>query len=99
MQNQSTLRGTIKDTYGELLLGATVKLLQNGELIAGALTDLDGKFKINSSAEGLSTLEVSYVGYETQTYEITLIYGKVLNLDGELKAMVEDNVKLLKPII
>ncbi len=98
IQNQSTVQGTIKDTYGELLLGATVKLLQNGELIAGALTDIDGKFKINSSIEGLCTLEVSYVGYETHTHEITLIYGKILNLGDELKPM-EDNVKLLKPII
>jgi len=38
----------------------------------GTTTDLDGNYKLENIPEGQHTLVVSYVGYETQTFDFTL---------------------------
>ena len=61
-----TVEGTVKDETGEPLIGATVKVRSSS---VGALTDLDGHFVLPSVERG-ATLEISYMGYQTQTRKV-----------------------------
>lgn len=57
------ISGTVLDKAGESIIGASVKVQGTTN---GSLTDLDGKFSLTNVPEH-SKLEVSYVGYITQT--------------------------------
>ncbi len=59
------IQGQITDDTGEALIGASVKLMQGSELIQGAVTDLDGNYRMEV-LPGDYTLEVSYTGYGYQ---------------------------------
>ena len=61
---QKTVRGTVVDTNGEPIIGASV-LAGKG---IGTVTDYNGAFTI-SVAEN-ATLRISYVGFETQTASV-----------------------------
>lgn len=54
--------GTVLDEKGESVIGATVKVKGS---TSGTITDLDGKFSIDAKLG--STIEISYVGYVTQS--------------------------------
>lgn len=56
---QYNISGTITDTDGEALIGATV-ILEGTDI--GTVTDYDGKYALQVPAEG-GTLVISYVGY------------------------------------
>ncbi|MEZ7931764.1 MAG: carboxypeptidase-like regulatory domain-containing protein, partial [Flavobacteriales bacterium] len=59
------LKGTITDkSTGETLPFVNLVLIQNGTQKAGAASDLDGKFVINSIQPGSYELKVSFVGYK-----------------------------------
>lgn len=58
---QTTIIGTVEDSTGEPVIGASV--LVKGTK-TGASTDLDGKFKIDIP-DGNATLVISYVGCKT----------------------------------
>ena len=61
-----TITGTVKDTDGIELIGASIQ--QKGTS-SGAITDLDGSYSI-TLVEGAGTLVFSYTGYATQTIEV-----------------------------
>ena len=65
-QAGKTVKGTVKDASGETLIG--VSILVKGTT-NGTITDVDGNFSINVSAG--QTLEISYIGYETQEIAVT----------------------------
>lgn len=81
---QSAIHGTVKDTNGDAVIGATIKEMgtQNG-----TVTDFDGKFSLNVSAK--AKLEISYVGYLTQ--QVTATPGKTMEitLREDAKALEE----------
>lgn len=60
----STLSGTVVDTKGEPVIGATIKVKPESSL--GALTNADGKFTIVGKMSANSSLVVSCIGYVTQ---------------------------------
>ena len=62
---KKTVKGVIADVNGEPLIGATVKV--KGTQIA-TVTDFDGNYSIEAP-EG-STLEVSYIGFNTQEVKV-----------------------------
>ena len=83
-QGTFTLTGTVVDDQNEPLMGATV-IIVGGENL-GAVTDLDGNFRIPNVPSG-ATVRVSYVGMNTT--EVKLQPGqKTLNItlksDSEL---------------
>ncbi|HLP53064.1 MAG TPA: von Willebrand factor type A domain-containing protein [Chitinophagales bacterium] len=47
----------------DALVSANVMLNQNGSLVSGAVTDIDGKFCISNVKDGTYDLVVKYVGY------------------------------------
>lgn len=59
------VKGTVKDTAGEPLIGASVIVKGTS---SGVSTDLDGNFTVN--APDNATLAVSYVGYVSQDVKI-----------------------------
>ena len=64
-QGTGQLKGTITDKKsGETLPFVNLVLIQNGAQKAGAASDLDGNFTINSLQPGTYTLKVSFVGYK-----------------------------------
>ena len=79
---QKSVTGTITDQEGVPLPGATIVVVETNE---GATTDFDGNYTI-SAAEG-STLEISFVGYESQqvvvgadgVYNVSLQEGNALD--------------------
>jgi hypothetical protein len=72
-----TVRGVIKDQESKQpLIGATV-IIMNGEVAGGAVTDIDGNFKIEKVPLGRKTLKVTYIGYEPLTVpDIIVTAGK-----------------------
>ena len=56
------IKGTIKDSAGEPIIGANVTL--KGDATVGSITDIDGNFDL--SVPSNATLQVSYIGYNTQ---------------------------------
>ena len=79
-----TVEGTVNDEAGEPLIGVTVKVSPGG---AGAITDLNGHFSLPSVERG-ATLEISYMGYKTQTYKVD---GKpvIISLQPDQKLLDE----------
>ncbi len=79
---QVTISGTVRETSGEPIIGATVieKGTQNG-----AATDLNGKFSFKVSSDK-ATIVVSYVGFETQNVSLAGRKNVVVTLktDDEL---------------
>ena len=63
----STIKGSVSDTAGEPIIGASI-LVQG--TTNGVITDIDGNFILNNVASG-ATLVVSYVGYKTQNISIS----------------------------
>jgi uncharacterized protein (UPF0248 family) len=55
------VKGTVKDTKGEPLIGVNVKVKGT---TTGAITDFDGNFQIQ--AKKGAVLEISYIGYASQ---------------------------------
>ncbi|MEL6134589.1 MAG: carboxypeptidase regulatory-like domain-containing protein, partial [Bacteroidota bacterium] len=80
VQAQGTIRGKVSNgTTGEVLTGATVRLLDpSGQVRGGAYTDLEGTYTIKTSA-GNYSLIISYISYINDTIkDVTLDNGQVV---------------------
>ncbi|MEM8898446.1 MAG: TonB-dependent receptor [Bacteroidota bacterium] len=77
---QKTINGTVKSSDGDPLVGATVII--SGTSV-GALTDGDGAFSI-SLPDGDQMLNVSYLGFATQSVAVTGGYDASVPLDVSL---------------
>jgi iron complex outermembrane recepter protein len=62
-----TITGKVSDETGEPLIGATVAVKGGGR---GAISDTEGQFSLNVP-DNVSTLVVSYTGYQTQEVDIS----------------------------
>lgn len=62
--SQERIKGTIIDAQGEYLIGANVVNRHSGKFVSGASAGIKGEFKLEMSAG--DTLEITYVGFETQ---------------------------------
>ena len=82
-----TVKGTVKDSSGEPVIGATV--VEKGSPKNAAVTNFDGIFNIKV-AKG-KTLVISYVGMKTQ--EVTAANNMVVVLEDDA-ALVEEVVVL-----
>jgi len=76
-----SLSGTIKDhANGEILIGVTVNIR---ELRTGAATNQSGFYSI-TIPKGQYTIEVSYLGYQTQILHVDLTTSQKLNLEMQI---------------
>ncbi len=80
-QEKYTISGTLKDKAdGEALIGATIYV---EELKSGTVANIYGFYSL-TLPEGSYTLTISYLGYNSSTYAITL--DKDLKLSPELES-------------
>lgn len=80
-----TVTGVVVDERDEPIIGANVTVKGTAK---GTITDLDGKFII-SAPKSSKLLEVSFIGYTTQTVTIS---DKVLHIKLEESAVALDEV-------
>ena len=84
MSAQTEISGTVSDSSGETIIGATV--MQKGTS-HGTVTDIDGNFTLNVPAG--TTLVISYIGYDSQ--EVAAAQG--------MKVVLKDNAKELTEVV
>jgi TonB dependent receptor/CarboxypepD_reg-like domain/TonB-dependent Receptor Plug Domain len=82
-QNTGVIQGAVKDkNTQELLIGVTVQI---DSTQFGAVTDLEGNFKISNVPVGSYNIKASFVGYKTEVmYNIVLTSGNASFLSFEL---------------
>lgn len=85
-QNNIQLTGTVTDTTGETVIGASV--LEKGTT-NGVITDIDGNFSLSVSPN--ATIIISYVGYAAQ--EIPL------NGRQSLKIILKEDTEMLDEVV
>nr|MBP9507379.1 carboxypeptidase-like regulatory domain-containing protein [Bacteroides sp.] len=78
-QQAQAISGVVVDASGISVIGASV--VEKGTT-NGTITDLDGRFKL--SVKLGATLQVSFVGYQTQTVKAERTMKIVLKEDSEL---------------
>mgnify|MGYP005842434915 FL=1 len=81
-----SIEGYIKDSNGEALIGVTVVAVeQNTNLTRGAVTDVDGNYRILALPRGTYNITASYIGFQSvEKQDITITIGQILRLDFEL---------------
>lgn len=82
-----TVSGRIIDESNFPLPGASVII----EDIGGTVSDVDGNFIIAGLTEGKYTINVSFIGYESQNQEILIANGENTVIDFKLNAGVSLN--------
>ncbi len=78
---QFSISGTVKDSSSQSVVGATIRV---AETYKGVYSDNNGRYKLSNLKEGDYILEVSFVGYETQEYQVKGL-SENLELDFDLK--------------
>lgn len=82
-----SLNGTVLDPAGEPVIGATVRTKEKPT--HGVVTDIDGKFVI--SVEKGNTLEVSYVGFNTESV--------VISGQNDIEIKMTENSQMLDDVV
>ncbi|MEL7338839.1 MAG: TonB-dependent receptor [Bacteroidota bacterium] len=75
-QGNATLIGKVRDASGSLP-GASIKIVNTEQ---GAITDLNGDFRIGGLEAGKQSLQISFIGYKTKEISLTIA-------DGETKVL------------
>ncbi|HMP30023.1 MAG TPA: carboxypeptidase-like regulatory domain-containing protein, partial [Saprospiraceae bacterium] len=87
------LRGTVKDGLtNEGVISATVVLLNT---TIGNTTDLDGNFEIRDIKPGVYDVQISFIGYKTETiYEVEIQSSRptILNITMQEESRTLDEV-------
>lgn len=82
---QGTIVGKVTDKQdGTPLIGVSLYFVGTSQ---GTVTDLEGNYIKRNVAAGTHQLQVSYVGYETLTLNVTVKDGETLELNIELGAV------------
>ena len=84
VQQTIQIKGTVTDTSGEPIIGASV--LEKGTT-NGTITDLDGNFTLSCSMG--TSLVVSYIGYTTQT----------VKADANMKVTLTEDAQALDEVV
>ncbi len=86
-----TVTGTITDANGNALIGCSVILINEGEMISGTLTDIDGSYMLRVPND-LFELEFSYIGFNTQRIQD-------INPGSQIDVVLEDGVELSEVVV
>lgn len=87
-QGENKISGKITDTKGEPLPGVSVKLSGSK---TGTVTDVLGAFTLNATSR-TGTLELSFIGFETQTVPFNLQTQATLSIQMQQASSVVDEV-------
>lgn len=75
---QFSISGIVKDSVSNPIPGATIRIANT---FKGVSSDNNGNYKLSNLKEGNYTVEVSFVGYQTQQQEVELNKDVELNFD------------------
>jgi hypothetical protein len=87
IQYSQTLKGFVVDQDLKYpLIGATIRVLQDTQLVAGGRTDQEGRFRIEQIPVGRYTLTCSYLGYQDRILQnIEINSGKETQIQIEMQ--------------
>jgi hypothetical protein len=92
-QNSGGITGIVMDgATQEEMFGANV-IIKGTSL--GSSTDFEGKYIIRNIPAGNYELEVSYIGYNKKTFDITITANRLLNFDVDLEYKVIEGEEVL----
>ena len=95
---KATVAGTVVDSDGEPLPGATVVVMKlDSTQVTGQSTKEDGTFSVSGFQVGDYLLRVSYVGYKTSWRTLNLTKQNRRVLLGQI--VLQDNARLLKDAV
>ena len=83
---QSTIKGTVNDELGEPIIGASVKVQGTND---GTVTDFNGNFSVKAASN--ATLNISYVGYISQSVKVA---GK-----SEINVVLKEDAQMLNDVV
>ncbi len=86
MYAQGTISGQITDSNGDGLPGVTVLVQGTSN---GAVTDVDGNFSLSAASN--ATLEITYIGFESQTIP--------LNGRTSIQVTLKENIEELSEVV
>ncbi|MGL1885403.1 MAG: TonB-dependent receptor [Reichenbachiella sp.] len=90
------VKGTVVDAQADYpLIGATVRLLNTTETI-GAVTDINGQFRLENVPVGRQSLAVQYLGYKSSTLPNVLV---TIGKEVEVHIKLEESVEKLDEIV
>ncbi len=90
-----TVSGTIVDSEGEPMPGATIVIMNpDSTQVTGQQTKSDGSFSLSGIKAGNYLLRASFVGYKTAWRQLTLTKKNKAMLLGEIT--LEDNARIMK---
>ena len=90
-QNGS-VRGTVADTLGGVVSGASATLIRDGQQVAQASTDARGEFAFQSLDEGRYQVEVTAAGFEARRTDPAFAGAAVLRITLQIGPLQQDVV-------
>ena len=84
---QATIKGTVVDTNGEPVIGATIQVKGTTN---GIISDIDGNFTL-MGVSSQATLVISFVGYKTQEIQ--------LNGKTTVKVVLKEDSEMLEEVV
>ncbi len=84
---QSTVQGHVKGSKEESLAGVVVRV---GKSTVGVQTDINGRYLLADLKPGTYDLHFSFVGFQSQTHQVSLKSGQDVELDVTLAESVQD---------
>ena len=78
----NTVKGTVTDENGKYLFSANVILIGT-EL--GASTTFEGNYRIDNIPAGKYKIQISYVGYTKQIFDVEIFENRFIEIDCHLK--------------
>lgn len=90
MAQTQTIRGTVIDADSQFPLPGVSVVVLGIQPTLGAVTDMDGNFRLANVPVGRQNLQVQYIGYKSQTLSnIVVTAGKEVILNVQLVESVE----------
>ncbi len=91
LYSQTEISGTVKDSSGVPVSGASVIIANTSE---GAVVDFDGNFMLTTSLTGSQTVQVSSIGFATQSQLVQLNGNRI-----QLHVVLEESSQQLDEVV
>ncbi|MFC6998767.1 outer membrane beta-barrel family protein [Rufibacter roseus] len=97
--NSTTVTGVVQDTTSKQAVGFATVALQDkeGKNLTGTSADENGKFSLPQVAPGKYNLAISFIGYQTKIYPITVSSGATTLNVGTI--LLETDSKKLEEVV
>ncbi|MFN2395211.1 MAG: TonB-dependent receptor domain-containing protein [Bacteroidales bacterium] len=96
MLKPGTIKGVIYDLNTLVPLEfatITIKKAEDGSLVTGAITDINGFFRLNDVKKGIYFIEIGYLGYNEKVIEEVVLDDKQESIDlGDIEMSPSDEL-------